>query len=251
VACLMCDAGGDYRGNLAKEEILEQIERTLAEHAYDGSWQARKIKLHFARMGEPAMNPAVLDVLRYVAKYFPSDSFIPAVATTAPRVGLKWLEELKTIKNEHYSGGRFQLQFSVNSSNETMRDRLRPGSTLSLPAQAQFARTWFQSGDRRISLNFALGRGIPLEAEIIASHFSPENALVKLTPINPTARSNSNGIETVIAPESPEAAAKLVHELEKYGFEVIVSIGDPKEIKIGSNCGQAARWVSEMLEKHV
>jgi len=249
VACLMCDAGGDYRGNLSKDEILEQIGRILAAHTDDGSWRARKIKLHFARMGEPAMNPAVLEVLRHVAINFPSDRFIPAIATTAPRVGQNWLNELKSIKNEYYRGGRFQLQFSVNSSDEAMRDRLMPVSKLSLPELSQFAAQWFEHGDRRISLNFALGRGIPVDPEIIASHFSPENSLIKLTPINPTARSTGNGIETVIAPERPEAAAKLVLDLETKGFEVIVSIGDPKEIKIGSNCGQAARWVAEMLEK--
>jgi hypothetical protein len=65
--------------------------------------------------------------------------------------------------------------------------------------------------------------------------------MVKLTPVNPTYRARAGRFETVVDAARPGAADALVAELEATGYETVVSIGEPEEIAIGSNCGQLAR----------
>ena len=249
VGCLMCDAGGGFKGNLSKDEILAQCDRIMDIHLQDGTLDSQKIKLHFARMGEPALNPEVLDVIKALPSRYPAINLIPSVATTAPKNSTGWLSLLLKIKNEYFKPGRFQLQFSVNSTDEKTRDWLMPIKKLNLSEIGEYSRLWHNPGDRKVSLNLALGQGIPVDPQTIANSFSPDSALIKLTPINPTETSIANGLETVISPEKPQAALELSEKLEDLGFEVILSIGDPREIEIGSNCGQAAKYVAQNYNK--
>jgi len=61
--CRMCDAGGDYGGRLSAEQILFQIDYMIKKRYPEMKIPAEKFKIQFARMGEPALNPNVLDVL--------------------------------------------------------------------------------------------------------------------------------------------------------------------------------------------
>jgi 23S rRNA (adenine2503-C2)-methyltransferase len=63
VACQICDAGGSYQGKLSAEEILAQIDFMVSLRFPDGKVPVENFKIQFARMGEPAFNLAVLDVL--------------------------------------------------------------------------------------------------------------------------------------------------------------------------------------------
>ena len=67
VGCLMCDAGGFYKGKLTKDEIMEQI-IYLVNTRYGRKVPVKKFKIQFARMGEPALNKEVLEVLRELPK---------------------------------------------------------------------------------------------------------------------------------------------------------------------------------------
>jgi 23S rRNA (adenine2503-C2)-methyltransferase len=58
VGCLMCDAGQTYGGKLSAEQILAQIDFLVKERYPDGVIDVEKFKIQFARMGEPAFNPA-------------------------------------------------------------------------------------------------------------------------------------------------------------------------------------------------
>jgi len=71
--------------------------------------------------------------------------------------------------------------------------------------------------------------------------FDPACFMVKLTPLNPTDRARRAGLETVISAEQPDRARELCECLTALGYDVVVSIGEPDEIAIGSNCGQLVR----------
>ena len=71
VKCLMCDAGGEFRGNLSFQEITSQVETVLAAHGDIDPDQCDKLKIQFARMGEPSLNDAVLDVLAWLRTSVP------------------------------------------------------------------------------------------------------------------------------------------------------------------------------------
>ncbi|MCG3222397.1 MAG: radical SAM protein, partial [Candidatus Heimdallarchaeota archaeon] len=61
IGCLMCDAGEYYHGNVSKEGMLEEIDYMIHSRFPEGKIPIPKLKIQFARMGEPTLNENVLD----------------------------------------------------------------------------------------------------------------------------------------------------------------------------------------------
>ncbi len=242
VGCKMCDAGGFYKGKLTAEEILDQIDFLVTRFFPDGIVRTKKFKVQFARVGEPALNDSVLVALELLSKY---DNLLPSISTIAPIGRDEFFEELVRVKNRHYKG-RFQLQFSVHSTDERQRDELMPVKKWGLERIAEFGEEFVRDGDRKITLNFALSRDAIVEAERIVKLFSPEKFLIKITPVNPTYSAMKNNIVSDVDVSSgmPQSHEDFVEDLRKHGFEVILSVGELEENNIGSNCGQ---YVSKHL----
>jgi len=245
VKCLICDAGRFFAGNLTEEEIIGEIDYVLKRRFPDGVVQCRKFKIHFARMGEPALNPSVLNVLEKLPFLYNAPGLIPCIPTIAPLSASQWFEKLLDIKRRLYQNGHFQLQFSINSTDEKVRDIIMPVRKWNFEKISEFGQRWFESGDRKVVLNFALAHDIPVDPGVIKEYFSPDCFMVKLTPVNPTWNAQKNGYNTVICSSNPNGASHLVRALQHFGFDCVVSIGDEREIEIGSNCGQAASLVME------
>jgi 23S rRNA (adenine2503-C2)-methyltransferase len=246
VACPLCDAGGAYYGDLTAGEILAQIDHAVALSPPARLCRAQKFKIQFARMGEPALNDEVLEALRLLPARYDAPGLIPCVATIAPRGRDAWFEELLDIRHAVYGGKHFQLQLSINSTDERERDRLMPYPKMDFATLNAYAERFARGGPRKVALNFALARGVPVDPAVIARAFNPEATCVKLTPLNPTARSREAGLATALDPVRPEEADALCAALTAYGFEVILSIGDVRENAIGSNCGMAVRRMQRM-----
>ena len=79
---------------------------------------------------------------------------------------------------------------------------------------------------------------MPIESAVLLQYFSPEKFILKITPINPTRRASENGLVSYIDAYEPEREYELVESLRSAGYEVILSIGEVEENRIGSNCGQ-------------
>ncbi|MGQ9478312.1 MAG: radical SAM protein [Candidatus Bipolaricaulia bacterium] len=240
VGCLMCDAGGGYRGRLSKEEIFAQIDYLVKRRFPSGRVPVKKFKIQFARMGEPALNPQVLEVLEELPQRYDAPGLLPSLSTIAPKGTDGFFERLLQLKREHYAGGRFQLQFSIHTTDPKLRDKLIPARKWDLAQIAEYGERFSrpEEGDRKVTLNFAKALEAPLEAEVLARYFSPEKFLVKLTPLNPTHRAKRSGLTSYIDPYRPDGDYAVVRELRAAGFEVLVSIGEVEENRIGSNCGQ-------------
>lgn len=240
VACPMCDAGSAFFGNLTADQMLAQVQ--LVRTRRPELLATRKLKVHFARMGEPALNAAaVLDALERLPDLLPTQSLMPCVASVAPAGTEPFFAALGRVTQRLYPEGRFQLQLSVNSTAPDVRRQLMPVPHLGLEALATLGETFHRPGDRKIALNFALARGVPVDPERLRAVFDPRCFMVKLTPVNPTERARRAGLDTVLSAEDPEAAHELVARLTGLGFDVVVSIGEADEIQIGSNCGQLVR----------
>ncbi|MEW5936216.1 MAG: radical SAM protein [Candidatus Thermoplasmatota archaeon] len=238
VRCLFCDAGGDYRGPMSAEEILAQVDYMVLRRYPDGRVPASKFKVQFARVGEPSMNWEVLRALRMLRHRYSAPGLLPCLSTIAPAGREAFFNELLNIKEEIYAKGRFQLQFSLHSTSEEARAVLIPVRKWGLEEIAAYGEDWVQLGDRKIALNFAAAEGVHIEPEVLRMHFDPARFIIKLTPVNPTARAMKHGIASRIDPYDPATAEPLAERLRGEGFEVIVSIGNPAENSIGSNCGQ-------------
>jgi 23S rRNA (adenine2503-C2)-methyltransferase len=241
IGCQMCDAGGYYEGKPTAEQIFEQIDFLVRKRFPDGRVPVRQFKIQFARMGEPALNPAVLNVLREMPSRYDVPGFMPSISTVAPAGIERFMEQLLQIKQEQYSGGMFQFQFSIHTTDLSLRDKVIPIKKWSFEQMAEYGRRFYAPGDRKITLNFALAEGMPVDPEVLLNYFDPQIFLIKITPLNPTYRAVENNLTSYIDPLQRDAQYELVNNLQKNGYDVIVSIGEAEENYIGSNCGQYIR----------
>ncbi|MCK4857104.1 MAG: radical SAM protein [candidate division Zixibacteria bacterium] len=248
VKCPICDAGSCYRGKLTKQDMLAQLDFLVKRRYPSGSIPARKFKVQFARMGEPAYNTAVLDVLKELPSRYDAPALMPCISTIAPTGVESFFESLLAIKQELYPG-RFQLQFSIHSTDSAERDWLIPTKKWDFARIARYGERFQQSGDRKITLNFALVRDVSVDADELLKYFNPDIFLIKITPLNPTHRAVSSKLATYIDPARQGESYQVVEKLRSCGYQVIVSIGETEENQIGSNCGQyVTRHLSNQTE---
>jgi 23S rRNA (adenine2503-C2)-methyltransferase len=241
VGCKMCDAGGSYHGRVSKDGILAQIDALVRPRYPDGRVPSRQFKVQFARMGEPSFNPAVLEAIEEIPVLFDVPGFMPSISTIAPRGAGAFFERLLAIKREKFSGGRFQFQFSIHTTDEKLRDEIMPVKKWGFAEMAEYGERFYAPGDRKIGLNFALAAGMPVDPAALREHFDPDKFLVKITPLNPTYRARESGYSSYIDPQRAGGDYSIVRELQEAGYQTIVSIGEVEESYIGSNCGQYVR----------
>jgi 23S rRNA (adenine2503-C2)-methyltransferase len=237
-SCRFCDAGGVYHGRLSQGEIEFQIDYLVAKHFPDGIIPSEKFKIQFARMGEPALNPAVLDTIAALPSRLQAPGLLISLSTIAPAGCQDFFQRLLAVKND-FRTGTFQFQFSLHTSDEKKRRQLIPTKTWSFSAMADYGRRFYSPGDRKITLNFALAQGFPLEAEKLLAYFAPDLFLIKITPVNPTVRAMANDLRPVFDTNNQDE--DMIGELRRAGYEVLISLGDSEENAIGSNCGQFIR----------
>ena len=231
VQCRFCDAGYYYRGPVSKDDMLEQIDYLVSTRYPDKQVETDKFKIQFARMGEPALNTAVLDVLEELPHRYRVPGLMPTVSTIAPRSCKDFFTRLLDIKKTLYSE-RFQLQFSLHTTDPERRSWLIPVRTLSFAEIAAYGKRFYQGQGRKITLNFALDNQSELDPGVLLNYFSPETYLIKITPVNPTYSARDNNLRT------SERITGTCEHIRAHGYDVILSIGEMEENKIGSNCGQ-------------
>jgi len=234
VKCKFCDAGGNYGGKLSTDEILFQIDTPVKKRFPDGKIPVRKFKIQFARMGEPAFNENVLEALRKLPEIYNAPGLMPSVSTIGPAGCEKFFSQLKDIKNELYKD-KFQMQFSIHSTNVEKRDWLLPVKKMSFSDIANYGDSFFKPGERKITLNFALAKDSELNPDVLIKYFDPEKFLIKITPVNPTYNAGKNKIETFFEDKRHDI---LLEKISEKGYDYILSIGELEENQIGSNCGQ-------------
>ena len=247
VKCLMCDAGQECHGVLSKEQIFEQIDHMVDRRYPDRVIPVEKFKVQFTRMGEPVFNPAVLDVLEELPLRYKAPGLIPSVSTVAPKNDRGFLKRLTDIKNKHYGNGNFQMQFSVHTTDEALRDKLIPIKKYSFKDISDFGEKFFNPGDKKITLNFIVMKDYPIDSEVLKNNFNPEKFIIKLTPLNPTSTAVDNSLKTELDPYDGNSVSGLIKSLTDAGFESLLSIGELEENQIGSNCGQYISSVSDSI----
>lgn len=234
--CKMCDAGRIYKGKLSKKEMLAQIDYMVLSRYPGRDVPVKKFKIQFARMGEPALNENVLEVLKELPDIYDAPGLMPCVSTIAPKAD-GFFEDLKNIKERYYNGS-FQLQFSIHTTDISRRNELMPLEKWNFNEIANYGEKFHKPGDRKVALNFAMAESYSVNVDLISKIFNPEVFIIKLTPLNPTYNVRQNKLRTVIDPDAPERNEEITEKFRNKGFEVILSIGEQEENKIGSNCGQ-------------
>jgi 23S rRNA (adenine2503-C2)-methyltransferase len=249
VGCAMCDAGGYYHGKVSKEDMFAQIDHMVLRYYPDGRIPCQQFKIQFARMGEPAFNPAVLDVLEELPQRYDVPGFMPSISTIAPKGTDAFFERLLEIKQDQYAGGNFQFQYSIHTTDEAQRDEIIPIKKWNFAQMAAFGERFFMPGDRKITLNFALAEGQPVDPQVLLRHFDPQKFLIKITPLNPTYQAAEYGLISYIDPHQQEQEYGVVVALHEAGYQVIMAVGEVEENYIGSNCGQYVRKHLEAIDR--
>ncbi len=240
IGCRMCDGGAmGWRGNLTAGEIVAQVRRVVKDNPGLDARRHPKLKVHFARLGEPTLNPATPEALERLAAEWGGPGLMASISTVGPDTptAAERLEEMREVKDRLYRDGRFQLQFSAHSTDEKVRREVMRARPWSLERVAEFGRRWKRPGDRKVTLNFALAPGQPLEPEVVARIFDPETFLVKITPVNPTRAAEASGSARLWNEAPPDVAAARAG-LRALGFDVILSPSAPEEIEAATSCGQ-------------
>lgn len=247
INCAICDAGGNFAGHLSAEQMFQQARYMVKCRFGDGTVPAEKFKIQFARMGEPALNNEVIDAMEMIESYFNAPGLMFCVSTIAPKKRDAFFWQIARVKERF--GGRFQLQFSVHSTDEAERDVLMPMPKWSLDEIAQYGIRFWKRTDRKITLNFAVAQGYSISPEKIAEIFPSELFLIKFTPVNPTERAATKEIKSAFTEEPDERTESIMQELSEFGFDVILSVGEIEENFIGSNCGQLVAQFSKQKSK--
>jgi len=250
VGCLMCDSGTHYHGKVSESDLLAQIDYLVDNRFPSRAIPTRKLKVHFARMGDPAFNRNVNRALARLRNRYRVSSLMPSISTVAPAGTDAFFEELLDVRREHYPEGYFQLQFSIHTTDESARDELIPVPKWDFSRISRYGERFHSGGSyRKITLNFAASTRYPVDPAIVADHFDPDLFLVKITPLNPSLSTDRNRLDSLVSLDPRDSESlRLVEQFEEAGFDVVLSIGEPEENQIGSNCGLRVVRAIDSLE---
>lgn len=241
--CKFCDVPKVGPGiNATYEDLKNQIITGLTLHPDVTS--TKRLNVHYARMGEPTWNSAVLEFTRNMRKelypYIGRSLIHPVVSTMLPKYNknlVKYLNDWMEIKNYDFRGDA-GLQFSINSTSDAEREEMFSGNSLSLSEISEIGRNLDFPKGRKITLNFAVA-GYEVDAEKLKGLFNTDKFVVKLTPMHKTHTAIENGIETDGDYTTMYPYQHIEEELKKAGFDVLVFIASEYEDLGRITCGNA------------
>jgi len=245
MACQFCDCPKyGFYGNATREELALEI-RVMLEHFKEYE-HTERFNVHFARMGEPSFNPAVLDFAEYdlrelVGKYIKARTIHPVVSTMLPEHNKNlenFLQRWCRIKNDVYKG-EAGLQFSINSTDESQRRDGFCRKALALDKIAELAKRLPMPIGRKYTLNFAVTKETILDAEVLDSLFDKNKWIVKITPIHETHSAIKNGYDVGDTYTDYNVYRKFEEPLLDLGWDVIVFVPSKEEDSDRITCGNA------------
>jgi 23S rRNA (adenine2503-C2)-methyltransferase len=236
--CSFCDVPKVGPGrNATLEDLKDQITTALNLPGVP-TWSNR-LNVHFARMGEPTWNPAVLECARWLHGLSDFNPH-PVVSTMMPgnnKLLQPFLRKWMYIKNEIYQGNA-GLQLSINSTDEEERMEAFCNNAHSLLGISIIMDSLPKPVGRKITLNFAVAN-YTVDPYVLLKYFNPDHYIIKLTPMHKTATAVSQGITTSGDYTSPEPYEILRDKLKQAGYEVLVFIASRDEDEGRITCGNA------------
>lgn len=241
VGCKFCDVPKVGRGkNAVFNDLIGQVKAGLSLHPE--VTHTKRLNVHFARMGEPSFNQAVLEATLYLAGWLKEKGwgFHPVVSTMMPS-NYEPLEDFicnwMYMKN-HVLDGEAGLQISVNTTDERQRFQMFNGRCMTLSDIATLIGIAANPQGRKITLNFAL-TDAPIDEKLLVSLFNPEYFLCKITPMHITKSCQHNQLLTDNGYEQYHPYKDVEERLKSVGYDVIVFIPSKEEDESRITCGNA------------
>lgn len=239
MGCNFCDVP---KVNLGKNATIKDLQKQILTgiQLHPEITYSKRLNIHFARMGEPTWNPNVLDCGKWLKEHInPEYKCHPVVSTMMPKNNI-WLKTFihnwMRIKNRVFLG-EAGLQLSINSTNENERNEMFNGNACSLFEIYKIMDGIIPIG-RKITLNFALANYI-IDEEILLKYFSPDDYLIKITPMHKTKSCKDNNLMTKDGYDFYYPYKEIENKLKNVGYDVIVFIPSKDEDESKITCGNA------------
>lgn len=237
MGCPFCATGQlGLTRNMSAGEILEQV-RVAAKAMRDGEvagGPGRLSNIVFMGMGEPMGNyKSVLSAVRQISSMPPEGFGISARNITVSTVGV-----VPGIKKLTAEGIPVRLAVSLHAPSDELRDELVPMNKRFNTTQVlDAAHDYYLASKRRVSIEYALMRGINDQAEhakLLAkrlNHYGDNWAHVNPIPLNPIEGSKWTA-------SKPEDEQQFLDILHKAG--ITATLRDTRGQDIDGACGQLA-----------
>lgn len=241
--CKFCDVPKVGPGrNATYKDLLNQVLAGLSMHPE--VTHTDRLNIHFARMGEPTWNPAVLEfgwsMRDELFPHIGTSVIHPVVSTMMPRMNTKLLDYIREwckIKNDCFKG-EAGLQLSINSTSDTERQNMFNGNSMTLSEISNLMDKMPAPVGRKYTLNFAVA-GYEINGAKLAKLFNPEHFIVKLTPMHKTSTAISNGIKTEGDYTTFYPYQEAEQSCKEAGFDTLVFIASEYEDLGRITCGNA------------
>lgn len=246
MGCTFCDVprvGPGY--NCSERDLEDQFIAAL--NAHDTVRHTKRLNIHFARMGEPTFNPAVLLFVHNIPRILKDhgvecDTIHPVLTTMFPKVNAK-LGEYLTYWVDHVKNGLYigeaGLQLSINSTNDEQRAEMFGDCALTLEEIADLCDELPAPIGRKYALNFALADGYIVDGGVLSALFDPAKFMVKITPIHITTSTEENGIITTGGYDDYYPYKEAEASCKEWGFDVLVFVPSRDEDDSLITCGNA------------
>jgi len=231
-----------FKGNLSQQEIEDQIENILICSPYVK--KSQKVKIGFARMGEPAWNLAnvigAMKNLRRISTAYGRDyEWLPCFNSILPRK-VSCLERIIDLK-ESWFEGNLHLQVSCNSTDEQTRKTLFGGADVLTIEEVVNTVNRIKIKNRTITLNFIVMQGVEVSVEELKKiGLNGDKFTVKLIPLNKTNNAENNSLKTLANYSNYDRLLELKEEFRSNGIPVVVDAIAKCE-ESGLCCGQLAQ----------
>jgi len=239
MGCTFCDVPKVGAGiNATYDDLIRQVLEGIKLHPE--VTHTKRLNIHYARMGEPTWNPEVLDATKWLKTHIdPEYKIHPVVSTIMPRNN-EWLKTFihtwMRMKNRMLQGNA-GLQISINSTDGRERDRMFANNACSLEEIKNIMEGIIPSG-RKITLNFALCN-YTINASVLKKWFSPEDYLIKITPMHKTFACIKKGLILNDGYDLYYPYKKVEEDCKNEGYEVIVFVPSKEEDDSLITCGNA------------
>lgn len=242
--CKFCDVPKVGVGrNATLQDLTDEILLAIQQHPEVN--QTKRLNIHYARMGEPTWNKAVLQHAKKVRNDimpFIGHSLVhPVVSTMLPKNNKKlipFLQEWCKIKNDLFNGDA-GLQFSINSTDDAQREYLFSGNSHDLLTISAIGKALPIPVGRKYALNFALADNSIIDGKRLRELFNPEKFMCKITPLHRTTSCEQNHIETTGGYELFTPYKAVEEDLKNNGFDVIIFVPSYDEDNGLITCGNA------------
>ena len=240
--CPFCATGKlGLTRNMSTGEIIEQV-RVAAKMMRDGEvagGEGRLSNIVFMGMGEPMGNyNSVLSAVRQISAMPPEGFGISARNITVSTVGV-----VPGIKKLTAEGIPVRLAVSLHAPSDELRDELVPmNKRFNTKQVLDAAHDYWLASKRRVSIEYALMRGINDQAEharLLAkrlNHYGDDWAHVNPIPLNPIEGSRW----TASKPEDEQQFLDILHHAG-----ITATLRDTRGSDIDGACGQLAAKTKE------